>query len=81
MGGGAMAPRGAVVQVVAPAGTSIKLDGDAVGTKFSVPTEGRHRIEIELDGHEPWSEEFSFSHGEYRVLHVEQVELTPSGGR
>jgi len=81
-GGGATMPaRGAVVQVVAPAGTSIKLDGDAVGTKFSVPTEGRHRIEIHLEDHEPWSEEFTFSHGEYRVLHVETVPLTPSEGR
>jgi len=78
-GGAAETPsRGAVVQVQAPPGTSIKLDGDAVGARFSVPTEGPHRIEIHLEGHEPWQEEVQFRHGEYRVFKIQAVELQPS---
>jgi len=78
MGGGAAAPpaRAAVVQVMAPAGTSIRFDGDAVGAKFSVPNAGSHVIEIELEGHDPWTEEVELSPGEVRVFQV--VPLTPT---
>ena len=79
-GGGAVeAVRAApMVRVVAPAGTSITLNGDAVGTEFTVPADGRHRIEVTLDGHDPWSQEFAFAPGEYRVILVDSASLKPT---
>ncbi len=67
-----------VVRVVAPAGTSVKLNGDAVGTEFTVPAEGRHRIEVALDGHAPWAQDFSFVEGEYRIIMVTPADLKPT---
>ena len=70
-----------LVRVIAPAGTSVKLNGDAVGTEFSVPADGRQRIEIHLDRHEPWSQDFTFSPGEVRIIHVTPVALQEEAGR
>jgi serine/threonine-protein kinase len=77
-GGSDMIRAQPVVRVVAPAGTSVTLNGDAVGTEFTVPAEGRQRIEVALDGHDPWSQEFSFAPGEYRVIMVKAADLKPA---
>ena len=79
MGGGAAPPttRAATVQIVAPPGTEIKLDGDAVGTRFTVP-DGDHELWIHVEGHDPWTDRLTVSPGEQRVFTFTSVELSPS---
>lgn len=66
-----------MLEVQAPKGTQIQLDGDAVGP--SVPVEpGIHALTVTVPGGEPWNTEIRFGPGETRVFVFTAVEPKPA---
>jgi len=68
-----LSPRRATLRVEAtPPGGRVTLDGNARGTSPAVlaglEPERPHRLEIELDGHEPWVEDLLLERGEERTI-------------
>ncbi len=72
------------IEVVAPTGTQILLDGDAVGPKTQVAPGELHKLVVTLGGHEPWTTELKLQAGESRVIIVTAAEprsSTPPAGK
>jgi hypothetical protein len=62
------------IEVVAPSGTQILLDGDAVGRRVTVTPNELHKLMVTLRDHEPWTTELNLQAGESRVIIVTAVE-------
>lgn len=62
------------IRVVAPGGTQIRLNGDAVGSEVRVQPGVEHELEIHLRNHEPWVDKVTLQPGEERVF---VIEVTP----
>lgn len=65
------------IEVIAPMGTQILLNGEAVGKQISVEPDRIHRLEVTLRGLEPWTTEVKLRAGETRVFVVTAVEAKP----
>ncbi len=63
------------LSILAPPGTMITLDGDAVGKEVAVTPDASHVLEITVSGQPPWRTEFSMGLGEFRVFTVRDVDL------
>jgi hypothetical protein len=63
------------IEVSAPSGTQITLDGDAVGKQVTVEPDKVHHLVVTLQGHEPWTTEVKLGMGETRVIVVSPVEV------
>ncbi len=87
--GGAAAPAAGPTQieVVAPVGTEILLDGDAVGPRTTVSAGESHKLLVKLRDQQTWSTELKLQPGETRVFIVTPATTQPapspstSGGR
>ena len=67
------------IEVIAPMGTQILLNGEAVGKQITVEPDRIHRLEVTLRGLEPWTTEVKLRAGETRVFVVTAVEAKPKG--
>ncbi len=59
------------IEVVAPPGTQILVDGDAVGRSVGVAPGKPHELTITLQGMPPWKTTLTMSAGETRVFVIE----------
>ena len=71
--------RDPVIRVVAPAGTQITLDGDAVGKEITVAPGEQHTLEVTLRDHAPWTTELTLEKGDERVIIMNSATAKPSG--
>lgn len=67
------------IEVIAPMGTQILLNGEAVGKEITVEPNKIHRLEVTIRGHEPWTTEVKLGPGETRVFVVTAVETKVKG--
>ena len=60
------------VEVVAPTGTEVRIDGDVVGKVAEVDPGATHQVEITLRGGEVWRTELVLNRGEHSVIILSQ---------
>jgi hypothetical protein len=66
-----------MIEVLAPMGTQIVLNGDAVGKSVAVEPNVVQKLEVTVRGGEPWSTEVKLGPGETRVFVFTAVEPKP----
>ena len=64
-----------VIEVTAPVGTQILLDGEAVGKHVPVQADVVHKLVVTLQGQEPWRTDILLRVGETRVIVLSPVEV------
>jgi serine/threonine protein kinase len=67
-----------LIEVVAPNGTEILLDGDAVGARTSVTPNDAHKLSVKLQNQAPWTTDLKLQPGETRVFIVTAAEARPA---
>jgi hypothetical protein len=72
-------PSTPTIEVLAPVGTQILLNGEAVGKEIIVEPDVGHRLEITVRGHEPFTTEVKLGPGETRVFVVRAEEAKVKG--
>ncbi|MBA2320514.1 MAG: serine/threonine protein kinase, partial [Deltaproteobacteria bacterium] len=72
---GATTPDGASLRILAPPGTAVLVNGDAIGSEVRVePGEVTH-IEVRLPGREPWTQDLTLRAGELRIVVVTPADV------
>ncbi|MEQ1504680.1 MAG: hypothetical protein ABMB14_20740, partial [Myxococcota bacterium] len=65
------------IEVLAPMGTQVLLNGEAVGKTVLVDPDRVNKLEVTVRGHEPWSTDVKLGAGETRVFVVSPVDVKP----
>ncbi|MEQ1570284.1 MAG: PEGA domain-containing protein, partial [Myxococcota bacterium] len=63
------------IEIQAPPGTQVLLNGEAVGKTVSVEPDRAHQLQVDLKGHESWTTSVRLGLGETRVFVVMPVDL------
>jgi eukaryotic-like serine/threonine-protein kinase len=66
-----------MIEVVAPMGTQILLNGEAVPKSVAVEPDRLHTLEVTVRGFPPWTTNVKLSRGETRVYMIKAEELQP----
>jgi serine/threonine-protein kinase len=66
---------GATLRVLAPPGTAVLVNGEAIGPEVQVDPGKLQHIEIRMPGRDPWSQDLTLLEGELRILVVSPVEV------
>lgn len=71
-------PHSPTIEVIAPIGTQILLDGEAVAKEFPVEPDRLHHLEVTIKGYAPFTADLKLGMGESMVYMINAVDVKPA---